>query len=210
MEDSVDAWRAAAEAAIDDIACHGRVSVRSRGEAVRRVVGRCVCLPVFCSPCLVWSCAWRLLCCPASCFQHGLGGTCGDNGCTRCSDGAVASAWTSLDGSSDATLDPALIPARVKEDPAFEDACLDLVVYAASRAAALPLLQEAPTTAQAVAAFVWPLAAYYVRATESLRGAPTPLLDDPAHVEATPGRLQRLALRLAQQRASARSAVPPG
>jgi hypothetical protein len=61
---------------------------------VQRYAGRTCCLTTCCSPCLIWSTVFRILCCPVSCMQ---GHTClSNNGCTDPSDNCIRSTWNAF------------------------------------------------------------------------------------------------------------------
>ena len=77
---------------LEDIASLARSGVRVKRYAHSDSAKACattVCA-IPCTPFVLWSAFWRFTCCPAACFTHGPAKMCADNGCTKCSDGAVA------------------------------------------------------------------------------------------------------------------------
>jgi len=67
-------------------------------------------IPCWCGGCCIWSTLWRVAACPVMCFLHGPGASCGDNGCTECSDACIASYVDAID---ERIVVPPLIPLYV-------------------------------------------------------------------------------------------------
>lgn len=53
----------------------------------------CVCTPFCCLPCIIWSCVWRVACCPCQCCNNGISYMCSNNGCTDPTDNCVGSMY---------------------------------------------------------------------------------------------------------------------
>lgn len=68
-----------------------------RASKPSRCVAKFVTLPCCCSPCVLWSAGWRLGCMPCSVFTGGCERICSNNGCTKCSDECVATAYKGVD-----------------------------------------------------------------------------------------------------------------
>lgn len=85
-------WLEQTIAQINRIGERGNDYVRGRAS---RMLGKALCVPVCCSPCLAWSTVWRVVCCPVSCIR-GFGPL-SNNECTNMTDMCVAKTWQEFD-----------------------------------------------------------------------------------------------------------------
>jgi hypothetical protein len=82
-------WIEQVRVAIDNVEAND--SIPHKYNAFQRCTGRTCYLTLCCSPCVIWSTVFRILCCPVSCMQ---GHNClSNNGCTDLTDTCISKTW---------------------------------------------------------------------------------------------------------------------
>lgn len=94
-----DEWEAAVRAVLSAVSPHseGVPDALYKSSRCSRVTGKLLVAPLCCSPCFLWSTLWRVACAPVAVFKDGCFHMCSNNGCTNCSDAAIAEAYRGMD-----------------------------------------------------------------------------------------------------------------
>lgn len=87
ITDSCSLWLCNVINTIDTIHSHGP---KFQYTSQSRLMQNCLCIPLCCFPCFLWSTLLRCFCCPISCFKGD--GPLSNNGCTNASDKCISHA----------------------------------------------------------------------------------------------------------------------
>lgn len=136
-------WIAEAKRDIDTIlANNGKRPHKHKNST--RFIGRYLCLPCCCVPCILWSSLWRLICMPCSCMA-GYGPV-SNNPCTDITDTAISTCWTQFNVYK-------RVPNPTENAGFSKTAAMDVLLYAHS---AMETVTRA-STRYAIADYVFPV-----------------------------------------------------